>query len=604
MEQNKLVQKVVEKRKLHYKEKESVDNAIEIEDLVVDFGETLALKHISLKMKKGELITLVGPSGCGKTTLLNTIAGLLTPTSGKIIFNKRNVTKLSPKERKLGFVFQNYALYPHLSVYKNIAFPLINDEKWKAGVAKKNELNTLRILEIKLKRAGAKQEELDNLFNLFFDIYDSKKETISYFNTLHEEKNRELWKAKMNLESAKQWKHVKIKELSDKQLAQLKEKNVEISNLKKTNGATKEEIDALKEEYDVLYKKLKEEYPSKIAKIKEESNLKISEAKEELKIAKEDIKNNNEIKEKIAKAKRNLKLVPKLALTTFKEAKSDIESKYDIANIEAKLSKEDIEHIHQLSDKIIKLKEVINNEVLKVSKVVGITKNLGKKPTKLSGGQQQRVAIARAIVKNPDILLMDEPLSNLDAKLRITTREWIRKVQQELNITTIFVTHDQEEAMAISDTVVCMSDGEIQQIGHPIELYNKPANTFVGKFIGMPEMKTMSGKVDSTKNVIIDGVKLGKFPEVKNEKEVLVGARAEFLMETTKAKGFKVKIINVQKLGRETLSTVESKALGEMKVFLHVGKDYKVGDEIYLTLPKDKVILFDKKTNERISSAA
>lgn len=603
MEQNKLVEKVVKKRKLHYKEKISVDNAIEIENLVVDFGETLALKNISLKMKKGELITLVGPSGCGKTTLLNTIAGLLTPTSGKIVFNRRNVTKLSPKERKLGFVFQNYALYPHLSVYKNIAFPLINDEKWKAGVKKKNDLNTLRIFEVKLKRAGASQTEINELFDLFFDIHDSKKETISYFNLLQEEKNKELWKAKMNLEGAKQWKHMKIKELSDKQLNILKEKNSEISNFKKTAGASKEEVASMKSEYDQLYAQLKAEYPAKLEKIKDKSKQLIAKAKEELKAARDGVKSNEEVKGKISKAKRNLKLVPKLAKKSFEEARTSLETKYNIKEIEPKLTQGDMNQINEMQDKIIKLKEVINNEVLKVSKIVGITKNLGKKPTKLSGGQQQRVAIARAIVKNPDILLMDEPLSNLDAKLRIATREWIRKVQQELNITTVFVTHDQEEAMAISDTVVCMSDGEIQQIGSPIELYNKPANTFVGKFIGMPEMKTMTAKVDSSKNVSVDGVKLGKFPKV-NSSEVLVGARAEYLVETTKAKGFKVVIENVQKLGRETLSTVRSKALGEMKVFLHVGKDYQVGQEIYLTLPEKKVILFDKKTGERISNAS
>lgn len=125
---------------------------------------------------------------------------------------------------------------------------------------------------------------------------------------------------------------------------------------------------------------------------------------------------------------------------------------------------------------------------MEVAKRVEITKILQKKPTRLSGGQQQRVSIARAIVKKPDILLMDEPLSNLDAKLRISTRQWIRQIQQSLKITTVFVTHDQEEAMSISDIVICMDFGKVKQIGSPIELYNKPNNLFVAKFLGMPEM--------------------------------------------------------------------------------------------------------------------
>ena len=116
-------------------------SAIELKNLVIDFGETLAVDNINLKIKKGQLVTLLGPSGCGKTTTLNAIAGLLTPTSGQILFSSKNVTNFSPKKRRLGLVFQNYALYPHMTTYDNVAFPLRNDVHWQNGVRKKNEIS-------------------------------------------------------------------------------------------------------------------------------------------------------------------------------------------------------------------------------------------------------------------------------------------------------------------------------------------------------------------------------------------------------------------------------------------------------------------------------
>lgn len=133
------------------------------------------------------------------------------------------------------------------------------------------------------------------------------------------------------------------------------------------------------------------------------------------------------------------------------------------------------------------------------AKIVQIDEFLDRKPNALSGGQQQRVAIARALVKMPPVLLLDEPLSNLDARLRLQTREEIRRIQRETGITTIFVTHDQEEAMSISDIIIVMKDGRMQQVGRPQEVYDNPVNLFVAKFLGTPPINVFNGYVKNEK---------------------------------------------------------------------------------------------------------
>ena len=137
----------------------------------------------------------------------------------------------------------------------------------------------------------------------------------------------------------------------------------------------------------------------------------------------------------------------------------------------------------------------MNHRVLEAAKLVQIEMLMDRKPSELSGGQQQRVAIARALVKMPKVLLLDEPLSNLDARLRLQTREELRRIQCETKITTVFVTHDQEEAMSISDMIIVMKEGVIQQIGKPQEVYDNPANLFVAKFLGTPPINVFRGQV-------------------------------------------------------------------------------------------------------------
>ena len=241
----------------------------------------IAVNNFDFEIPDGKLIGLLGPSGCGKSTALNLISGLLTPTAGKVFFGEEDVTNVPAEKRGVGLVFQNYALYPHLTVRQNILFPL-----------------------------------------------------------------------------------------------------------------------------------------------------------------------------------QNLRGKDKLP------------------------------------------KEVMEQKALEAAKLVQIEGLMDRKPSEMSGGQQQRVAIARALVKMPRVLLLDEPLSNLDARLRLQTREELKRIQQETKITTIFVTHDQEEAMSISDLIVVMKDGVVQQVDLPQRVYDDPVNLFVAKFLGTPPINVFEGKVVDGKLMI------------------------------------------------------------------------------------------------------
>jgi multiple sugar transport system ATP-binding protein len=184
-----------------------------------------------------------------------------------------------------------------------------------------------------------------------------------------------------------------------------------------------------------------------------------------------------------------------------------------------------------------------------MAKLVGIGDQLDKKPAQLSGGQQQRVAIARALVKKPRVLLLDEPLSNLDARLRIQTREEIKRIQRETGITTIFVTHDQEEAMSISDQMVVLDFGVEQQMDEPQIMYNKPKNLFVAKFLGSPPINIIEGRVDKGQIIIGKDLVIGK-TKVKNG-TYIVGMRAEDFKADEA--GYEVDTIDVDHIGRDTM---------------------------------------------------
>ncbi|MBQ4639854.1 MAG: ABC transporter ATP-binding protein [Clostridia bacterium] len=341
--------------------------------------EVIAVNNFDFEIPDGKLIGLLGPSGCGKSTTLYMISGLQKPTSGQIFFGEDDVTELSTEKRGIGLVFQNYALYPHMTVKQNILFPL--------------------------------------------------------------------------------------------------------QNLRGEDKMPKEKM---------------------------------------------------------------------------------LEQAYHAA-------------------KLVQIEELMD-----------------RKPSELSGGQQQRVAIARALVKMPRVLLLDEPLSNLDARLRLQTREEIRRIQKETGITTVFVTHDQEEAMSISDMIVVMKLGVVQQIGEPQNVYDSPANLFVAKFLGTPPINVFEGEVKEGK-LLIGGAVVLDVNGVEDQ-PVTVGIRPEgFILDEQGP--LHCRLSNVEVMGRDVsiVSTHEHSLNPIIRSIINA--DHKVnigGEEVCYSLKSHKVFLFNRDTEERI----
>jgi multiple sugar transport system ATP-binding protein len=373
---------------------------------------TNVLRSINLAIEDGEFMVLVGPSGCGKSTLLRLIAGLEELTAGNIWVGDRLVNSLPSKERDIAMVFQNYALYPHLSVYDNIAFGL--------------------------RRMGI------------------------------------------------------------------------------NNG--------------------------KASKM-------------------EDI---------LAQMSRNLPR--KLRYLTEKE-------------------------------------KAIDARVRQVAQLLQIELLLDRLPKQLSGGQKQRVALGRAISRNPQVFLMDEPLSNLDAKLRAQTRSQIVKLQRQLGVTTIYVTHDQTEAMTMGDRIAVMNGGEIQQLAKPLEIYNRPVNRFVAEFIGSPPMNFLSVKVDSPVTLTHSQFHL-TIPDLWSEwvssyqgRSLLLGIRPEHVAIATPSPDcLQVQVDLVEALGNETYIWVHPLEEPDCSLIARVSCDAQIhlGDRIWLAPMLDKIHLFDPQTDMAI----
>ncbi|MBO9446344.1 ABC transporter ATP-binding protein [Ruegeria sp. R14_0] len=238
-----------------------------------------------------------------------------------------------------------------------------------------------------------------------------------------------------------------------------------------------------------------------------------------------------------------------------------------------------------------------DDKVRRASAMVELDDFLHRKPAELSGGQRQRVALARAIVREPNVFLMDEPLSNLDAKLRVSTRAQIKNLSHELAVTTIYVTHDQIEAMTLADRVVVMKSGVVQQVGSPTEIYDTPANTFVASFIGNPAMNLMEGEVRggtfTAKNVEISGVNAPDGP-------MTLGFRAEDATLATDGQGqINAPIYTQELLGDATMISVR---VGGALVSVKADKNYRaeIDDMVSISVPSEICHLFDGQTGQRI----
>jgi len=460
--------------------------------------DTIAVNDLCIDVKDGELLGLLGPSGCGKSTTLYMLAGLKDPTDGEIWFGEDDVTFLPSEKRGIGLVFQNYALYPHLSVYDNVAFPLTN----------------LRVITTR------KAKDLINV-NALLSAMNTPKEIVEVIQ------NSE-YKGKISKAGS---------------------------------------IHALCNHFLIVTSLAKKLFSYKLHLAKSEEEM-------------------------LAKAEQiiNQLLIKKQAIQTKLENKGIVLN--DLGEV-IDDSGTPVQELRKLT------KDEIDALVQEASRLVQIDQYLDRKPSELSGGQQQRVAIARALVKKPRVLLLDEPLSNLDARLRLKTREEIRRIQQEVGITTIFVTHDQDEAMSICDDIVVMKDGIAQQIGHPQEIYKDPANLFVAKFLGLPPINVFKGHIKGGQVYIGDEPVMATDAEDNND--VYVTVRPEGMIPAEDGR-LTLNIHQIQVQGKDTSFLCNHpNFVGEEDLKVLVDSDIQLGiGEHKFNIRPNKIFVFDGETEMRI----
>ncbi|MBD5131783.1 MAG: ABC transporter ATP-binding protein [Clostridiales bacterium] len=369
-----------------------------------------AVYDFNLDIEKNEFIVIVGPSGCGKSTTLRMIAGLEDISDGDIYLGDELLNYKPSNERKMAIVFQSYALYPQMTVYNNIAFPLTIN-KYPMPVVNAVLKANAEIESVLTKVA------FNKFIGVLFNVFNSKGK--------HSEKEEQVATIfDITLEAAKILCKV-FETFHEFSLEQLVNKEQEITE------AIRADLKSLVEAESAKVQGRDAKYDEDFNELDENGNIKIEQRKY----------TPYEIKTRVYDTAEKLDLVP----------------------------------------------------------------YLDKLPKELSGGQMQRVALGRAIIKNVPIFMMDEPLSNLDAKLRLTMRSEIVKLHNSIGATTIYVTHDQTEAMTMASRIVVMSRGFVQQIGSPEDVYNNPCNIFVAKFIGSPTMNVFSVRFDRQSKTLSNG---------------------------------------------------------------------------------------------------
>ena len=607
--------------------------------------DTVAVSDLNMTVPDGKLVGLLGPSGCGKSTTLYMISGLQIPTSGEVWFGEEEVTNLSPEKRGIGLVFQNYALYPHMTIYKNVEFPLTNlkvevplvtfytftytitytlkEDDYLEGIIKsiKTLVNKIGIpnkqckiqqtvnenklnLVIELVNISEKNNELfslnfdkiitpetidvqkvqssealfDAVLKYSFDVKDEEKICSGFYNiTLTSDLTDELSK---ELKKYMTSTGFKVKLISSYVSNDVVHALVDF----KTNYATLinsiAEIKELVKASDLSYK---------ISKV---------ETKEFTKMAKKAISSHRQYFQELNVYDNHGSTevffrLKKVTTKILEEIKESITSSLSLKEIESKVTPS----VSYRRLNAIERRDIVYD----VAKLVQIEEYLQRKPSQLSGGQQQRVAIARALVKKPKVLLLDEPLSNLDARLRLQTREEIRRIQKETGITTVFVTHDQEEAMSISDEILVMKQGVEQQIDTPQNVYDNPKNLFVAQFLGTPQINVFNGEVKN-EEIYIGESKIGSAKGVANQ-EVFVAIRPEGFTfnKDSKEYGLETKVEQVQILGRDiSIIAKNDHSLEEKFRAIITNENANVSGEVTLGVKPNKLFIFDKVTQERI----
>ena len=611
--------------------------------------DTIAVKDLDFTVPDGKLVGLLGPSGCGKSTTLYMISGLHVPTSGEVWFGDQEVTNLSPEKRGIGLVFQNYALYPHMTIYKNIEFPLTNlkvevplvtfyqytltfsytlKEKddvagieksvtslaYKIGLRKDQLSLSSSVADNKLKLVvvlkdvapSVKKTFLENIGRVVNFVLEGEEEvqtSDALFDTTFRatvgnvnEGQTVILSTHIGLghdfntntidDTINEFRAI-VKQYAHVEPAVITSTQVGYELLGRILNVPYSSLESLNEQLTQRFNKVS----STITSVNNKELTK--NVKDFLKLKKVKFTDF-----KIYFDKKNTKIYFKLLKLSKEEGQKVVEeliSRLGLIDVE-------MDNVQAVSHRKL-TKEERRDIVYDTAKLVQVEEYLERKPSQLSGGQQQRVAIARALVKKPRVLLLDEPLSNLDARLRLQTREEIRRIQKETGITTVFVTHDQEEAMSISDQIVVMKFGVLQQIDSPQEVYNNPANLFVAQFLGTPPINVFKGRLDGKKVLIGDDV-VYESKEDLGQKDVYVAIRPEGFAKPTGDKKehlFHADAEMIQVLGRDVSIVAKKKECTKdtFKIIIS-SEDITTETHVTFTVKPSKLFVFDGQTEERI----
>ena len=611
--------------------------------------DTIAVKDLNFNVDDGTLVGLLGPSGCGKSTTLYMISGLQTPTSGEVWFGDQEVTNLSPEKRGIGLVFQNYALYPHMTIYKNIEFPLTNLQveiplvtffdftlNYAYEMKKRDVLDgILKSTESLCKRIGLNKKQ----FQIASSLEENKlKLTVVLKNVAPTYKNlfvdnfTKIIDAKLTNEEEKQTSEalfdstvratvnkVGENETIDLTFKSRLGKDFDLPKMDDTIKAVRDAIKPIGNPGEIVISRGKRGFDL-VARVKGLLHARLQECydairnsvdmenahyfvsnvvnKENERFVREYFKKNHlKITDlKLYFDKEHTKIYFKLHRTSTEAAKEVMD---ELAK-ELNLTDVVLDTAQAIAHRKL-TKEERRDIVYDTAKLVQVDEYLQRKPNQLSGGQQQRVAIARALVKHPRVLLLDEPLSNLDARLRLQTREEIRRIQQETGITSVFVTHDQEEAMSISDKIVVMKLGEMQQMGAPQDVYNSPANLFVAQFLGTPPINVFKGAVKDGKIYVGEDC-VGNAKGIKDQ-EVSVAIRPEgFVLAGEKDKDvLHADCEMIQVMGRDISVVAKNEFCTKPTFKAIISADDKVNPgKVAFKVKPHKIFIFDAETEERI----
>ena len=611
--------------------------------------DTIAVKDLNFNVDDGTLVGLLGPSGCGKSTTLYMISGLQTPTSGEVWFGDQEVTNLSPEKRGIGLVFQNYALYPHMTIYKNIEFPLTNLQveiplvtffdftlNYEYEMKKRDVLDgILKSIDSLCKRIGLNKKQFaiassleENKLNITVTLKNvapaNKNLFVDNFPKIIDAKLTNVEEVQTSEALFDSTVRATVNKIGEKETIDLTfksrlGKSFDLPKMDDTIRAIKEAIKPIGNPGEIVISRGKRGFDL-VARVKSLLHSRLQECFNAIQNSAEmedaryfvsnvvNLENQKFVRDFFKK--HNLKITD-MKLYYDKEHTKIYFKLHRTSTETAKQVMDELAEKLELTDIVLDTAQAIAHRkltkeerrdiVYDTAKLVQVDEYLERKPNQLSGGQQQRVAIARALVKHPRVLLLDEPLSNLDARLRLQTREEIRRIQQETGITSVFVTHDQEEAMSISDKIVVMKLGEMQQMGAPQEVYNSPANLFVAQFLGTPPINVFKGAVKGEKIYVGEDC-VGDAKGIKDQ-EVFVAIRPEgFVLANEKDKDvLHAECEMIQVMGRD-ISVVAKNELCTKPTFKAIiSADDKVSPgKVALKVKPHKIFIFDAETDERI----